>query len=87
MYVVDSLGRRKRHVVGLAPVSGMCNSLNSCTISEGTSFQVRRYIPSGLLSDLSDLWTVISFMNTPLKCCISSAAERAKEFGFCCVLF
>ena len=39
MYVVDSKGRRKRHVVGLAPVSGMCNSLNSCTISEGTSFQ------------------------------------------------
>ena len=40
MYVMDSLtGRKKRHVVGLAPVSGMCNSLNSCTISEGTSFQ------------------------------------------------
>ncbi|UXI17661.1 forkhead box d [Sarcoptes scabiei] len=40
MYVVDGQGRRKRHVVGLAPVSGMCNSLNSCTISEGTTFQV-----------------------------------------------
>lgn len=40
MYVVDGMGRKKRHVVGLAPVSGMCNSLNSCTISEGTSFQV-----------------------------------------------
>ncbi|XP_054722580.1 A disintegrin and metalloproteinase with thrombospondin motifs 16-like [Uloborus diversus] len=39
MYVVDESGRRKRHVVGLAPVSGMCNPLNSCTISEGTSFQ------------------------------------------------
>ncbi|XP_076307302.1 A disintegrin and metalloproteinase with thrombospondin motifs 16-like isoform X2 [Tachypleus tridentatus] len=39
MYVLDKNGRRKRHVVGLAPVSGMCNSLNSCTISEGTSFQ------------------------------------------------
>lgn len=39
MYVVDVNGRKKRHVVGLAPVSGMCNSLNSCTISEGTSFQ------------------------------------------------
>jgi len=39
MYVVDGHGRKKRHVVGLAPVSGMCNSLNSCTISEGTSFQ------------------------------------------------
>ena len=39
MYVVDGYGRRKRHVVGLAPVSGMCNSLNSCTISEGTNFQ------------------------------------------------
>ncbi|RWS08652.1 A disintegrin and metalloproteinase with thrombospondin motifs 16-like protein, partial [Dinothrombium tinctorium] len=39
MYVVDGQGRKKRHVVGLAPVSGMCNSLNSCTISEGTSFQ------------------------------------------------
>ncbi|XP_054162354.1 A disintegrin and metalloproteinase with thrombospondin motifs adt-2-like [Oppia nitens] len=39
MYVIDGLGRKKRHVVGLAPVSGMCNSLNSCTISEGTSFQ------------------------------------------------
>lgn len=41
MYVVDGQGRKKRHVVGLAPVSGMCNSLNSCTISEGTSFQVK----------------------------------------------
>ena len=39
MYVVDANGRKKGHVVGLAPVSGMCNSLNSCTISEGTSFQ------------------------------------------------
>ncbi|KAL1470983.1 hypothetical protein MTO96_023904 [Rhipicephalus appendiculatus] len=39
MFVVDEKGLRKRHVVGLAPVSGMCNSLNSCTISEGTSFQ------------------------------------------------
>ncbi len=39
MYVIDNQGRKKRHVVGLAPVSGMCNSLNSCTISEGTSFQ------------------------------------------------
>lgn len=39
MFVVDERGTRKRHVVGLAPVSGMCNSLNSCTISEGTSFQ------------------------------------------------
>lgn len=39
MYVIDGKGRKKRHVVGLAPVSGMCNSLNSCTISEGTSFQ------------------------------------------------
>lgn len=39
MFVVDEKGTRKRHVVGLAPVSGMCNSLNSCTISEGTSFQ------------------------------------------------
>ncbi|KAI1280503.1 A disintegrin and metalloproteinase with thrombospondin motifs 16 [Halotydeus destructor] len=39
MYVVDVHGRKKRHVVGLAPVSGMCNVLNSCTISEGTSFQ------------------------------------------------
>lgn len=39
MYVIDGHGRKKRHVVGLAPVSGMCNSLNSCTISEGTSFQ------------------------------------------------
>ncbi|XP_064479441.1 A disintegrin and metalloproteinase with thrombospondin motifs 16-like isoform X2 [Ornithodoros turicata] len=39
MFVVDEKGMRKRHVVGLAPVSGMCNSLNSCTISEGTSFQ------------------------------------------------
>ncbi|XP_023210994.1 A disintegrin and metalloproteinase with thrombospondin motifs 6-like isoform X2 [Centruroides sculpturatus] len=39
MYVIDELGRRKKHVVGLAPVSGMCNPLNSCTISEGTSFQ------------------------------------------------
>ncbi|RWS27041.1 disintegrin and metalloproteinase with thrombospondin motifs 16-like protein [Leptotrombidium deliense] len=39
MYVIDGQGRKKRHVVGLAPVSGMCNSLNSCTISEGTSFQ------------------------------------------------
>lgn len=39
MYVVDATGMKKRHVVGLAPVSGMCNGLNSCTISEGTSFQ------------------------------------------------
>lgn len=44
MYVVDGHGRKKRHVVGLAPVSGMCNSLNSCTISEGTSFQVCLYL-------------------------------------------
>lgn len=28
MYVVDHRGMKKRHVVGLAPVSGMCNSLN-----------------------------------------------------------
>jgi hypothetical protein len=39
MYMEDKSGKRRKHVVGLAPVSGMCNSLNSCTISEGTSFQ------------------------------------------------
>lgn len=58
MYVVDGLGRKKRHVVGLAPVSGMCNSLNSCTISEGTSFQV--ITRSSDTADIADSVTELS---------------------------
>lgn len=39
LYVVSKNGKISSQVVGLAPVSGMCTQVSSCTINEGKHFE------------------------------------------------
>jgi hypothetical protein len=39
LYVVSKNGKVSSQVVGLAPVSGMCTAVSSCTINEGKHFE------------------------------------------------
>lgn len=39
LYVVSKNGKVSSQVVGLAPVSGMCTAISSCTINEGKHFE------------------------------------------------
>lgn len=39
LYVVSKNGKVSSQVVGLAPVSGMCTQVSSCTINEGKHFE------------------------------------------------
>ncbi|XP_023320697.1 A disintegrin and metalloproteinase with thrombospondin motifs 18 isoform X2 [Eurytemora carolleeae] len=39
VHVVDRSGKLANQVVGLAPVSGMCNAATSCTVNEGRHFE------------------------------------------------
>lgn len=39
VHVVDRDDKISSQVVGLAPVSGMCDSFSSCTVNEGRHFE------------------------------------------------